>query len=359
MHREAAPEITPWHYGTEKLKRELAEVDKLIAASRGTGTEATREKTTHPAWERSSTALHFEDAARITAASPTPDKPAELRGTAARIWEAYNVRSWTQQWEERQPDGTTEVRERELRLPGKRDPYRFAEALEKNGIRLAVVTKDDADRSYREAEFARAVGNQAQVYREGEFVGVNRHDEVYRFTGGNTGDDPRTVQSFLAKADWKGIQSVEATRQVVRHEIEARQEQRQARSDEIFAAREERATNFNVIERVMQKKDNIREVVSIVDRGVGLGVRAAAVVFGAAANAFESLIAPPRTPTIGEMREINERQVAAGAERDRAFEKFLYDEEHEYFKGKQQEQVQQRQKEREYYERQKEGGRER
>lgn len=129
---------------------------------------------------------------------------------------------------------------------------------------------------------------------------------------------------------------------VVSQRVDAEREQPLARSDRAFTA-----------------NDALRVMGPVLNRGAGLGVRAAAVVFGAAANAFESLIAPPRTPTIGELREINERQVAAGAERDRAFEKFLYDEEYEYFKGKQKEQVQQRQTERDYYERQKQNERER
>jgi len=193
-HREAAPEITPWLSGTAKLKRELAEVDKLIAAKREAERPAHVERTEPPSFRMTPETLGFQDSARV-----------------------------------------------------------------------------------------------------------------------------------------------------VTQRVNAEREQPSARSDRA-------AFTANDVLRVMGP---------VLSRGAGLGVRAAAVVFGAAANAFESLIAPPRTKTIGEMREINERQVAAGAERDRAFEKFLYDEEHEYFKGKQQEQTQQRQTEQKQYERLRDGGRER
>jgi hypothetical protein len=91
--------------------------------------------------------FHFADAARDTA-QPQPEN---LRGHAARILKAYNIHSWEQiQWKEIAGERVPAVEE--ISLKGGRDPFRFAAALEAKGMALAQVTKDEAERTQKEAE---------------------------------------------------------------------------------------------------------------------------------------------------------------------------------------------------------------
>ena len=48
----------------------------------------------------------------------------------------------------------------------------FRADLDERGVELALVSKEDADRSHREASFARALGRTAQTLRAGEIVAV-------------------------------------------------------------------------------------------------------------------------------------------------------------------------------------------
>jgi hypothetical protein len=85
--------------------------------------------------------------------------------------------------------------------------------LEARGIRLAQVTKDEAERSRTAAPFAKAVGSYTPLLREGEFVAVDKRGHVYQLSQHTTGAKPWEVQRLLNKVEWKDIQSVEATKQ--------------------------------------------------------------------------------------------------------------------------------------------------
>jgi hypothetical protein len=86
----------------------------------------------------------------------------------------------------------------------------FIAALADHRIALATVTKEEADRSHRQAEFAKAIGNYSPRYREGEIVAVTepgpvlrREGEpvearrVYRLNARATGDDYNKIEQFL------------------------------------------------------------------------------------------------------------------------------------------------------------------
>lgn len=88
-----------------------------------------------------SPALHFQDAARQTAQpEAAPEMPADLRGTAAEIWTAYNSRSLDREWQRENADGTKETQRDRITLKGGRDPLKFATALDERGLILACVT---------------------------------------------------------------------------------------------------------------------------------------------------------------------------------------------------------------------------
>ena len=146
---------------------------------------------------RTSPAHHFEDAARATTQPERePVLPEKLKGAAAHIWMAYN---------------------------NTRDAQAFAAVLEERGISLAVTTEEEAGRSYREAAFAKQIGNYAPSYREGEIVAVTESARVYRLNERTTGADRAGVEKFLARLDRTPLQSIEATQQMM-HDRAAQRE---------------------------------------------------------------------------------------------------------------------------------------
>jgi len=88
---------------------------------------------------------------------------------------------------------------------------------------LAAVTKEEADRSYREAAFAKEIGRFSSIYREGEIVAISETARVYRLNERTTGDDRAGVERFLKKLDRTQLQGIEATKQVMYDRAEARE----------------------------------------------------------------------------------------------------------------------------------------
>jgi MobA/MobL family len=305
---------------TNDLKRDLEEIDRLRANHQ-------RQKETTPTQpKRKSTAfrLHFEDAAHeATRNKRMPHVPSDLRGTPAEIWKAYNLRTWEQKW--KQPDGTEKVKQIELK--GARDPYQFAATLEAKGIALAQITKEEANRSRTDAQHWKLHGEWRPVYGEGEFVAVNKRGDVFRFTEKNTGHDRQDVQSFLNKAEWHGINGLDATRRDMEVRASKRDTERQTRSEEIAAARFKRATNLrNPLSPV--SVTGAKKVIKVAYRIFGKGVNAPNRPLGKGVNlvggsvsaftkAFESLFTPPpKPPTRAQVEEQNKR--SDNAARDQA-----------------------------------------
>jgi hypothetical protein len=137
---------------------------------------------------------HFDDTAHNLTREVSPAMPEHLKGTAADIWTAYNSRhAWERQ-----------------------DPETFRHAIEEQRLTLARATKEEAEQSQREADFARAIGNRAPRYNEGEIVVINERGHVYRLNENTTGHDAREVQEFLSKANWQDLRGIEATREMMR-----------------------------------------------------------------------------------------------------------------------------------------------
>jgi len=102
-------------------------------------------------------------------------------------------------------------------------PQDFAAALEQEGMALAVVTTDEAERSHREAEFAKEIGNRAPRYGAGEIVVVSPGAHVYRLDEKRTGDDRGQVERFLATLDRSPLQGIEATKAIMHERAEGRE----------------------------------------------------------------------------------------------------------------------------------------
>jgi hypothetical protein len=89
---------------------------------------------------------------------PKPERPPKdmlnhLKGIPAKTWTAWHQRDNAQA---------------------------FSAALKEQGISLACVTKEEAERSRREAAFARELGRYAPRYREEEIVAIAEPGLAYR-----------------------------------------------------------------------------------------------------------------------------------------------------------------------------------
>ena len=159
----------------------------------------------HPQLNKTAPEHWFEDVAQqVTRPEPIPEPPENFKGAARHIWTAWHHSD---------------------------TPRAFTAALGEHGISLAAVTKDEVDRSHRQAEFAKAVGNFAPRYREGEIVAVSPQGQVYKLTERTTGEKPANIEKFLAKLDRSQLKGIEGTRQAIQDRAELRDVERQAFRD--------------------------------------------------------------------------------------------------------------------------------
>jgi hypothetical protein len=211
---------------------------------------------------------HFEDAARSTTRSePEPVMPEKLRGTAAHIWSAWQRSD---------------------------NAKAFVAALDEQGIALAAVTKEEAARSHMDAEFAKAVGNYAVRYRDGEIVAISASAHTYKLNERTTGEKSPRVEKFLTSLDRAPLQGIEATKQMM-HD---RAEQREAAA-QIFSIlnpvkpREIDPTPTGKPGRGTNRNENIKIPAAAMGNSAA---RTVGKLFDVAATALESLLAPALTP---------------------------------------------------------------
>ncbi len=164
----------------------------------------------------------------------------------------------------------------------------FAAALGEHEIALACVTKEEADRSHREAAFAKAVGNYAPRYREGAIVAVAEPGlifrragepvearQVYRLNARTTGQEQAKLERFL-KPLQKRLQGLDATKEM----MHARAADRAAQWD---AIRLQNATTINADAPKRGKvSPNARAAEAAVKGTAGKAVEAVAQIAGAA-----------------------------------------------------------------------------
>ncbi len=140
-----------------------------------------------------------------------------LKGEGARVWAAF-----------RQSDSAKA----------------FAAALDEKGIAFARVTQEEAYRSEREAEFAKAIGNKAPRFKEGEIVILTEPRPEYRRAGQIIVPhrihklDQSLAGKFVERlANKVELQGIDATRK-------ASDERAQQRSEDWRAIRLENATRY-------------------------------------------------------------------------------------------------------------------
>jgi hypothetical protein len=101
-------------------------------------------------------------------------RPEDLKGVAAKIWEL-----WTKVDRDKQTKSFDALQASATPFSVRTDPKAFAAALDDKGIMFARATKEEAERSHREASFANAVGNRALRFKEGEIVVITERPIEY------------------------------------------------------------------------------------------------------------------------------------------------------------------------------------
>jgi hypothetical protein len=243
---------------------------------------------------------HFEDAAHEnTRPEPTPGMPQNLRGAPAHIWTAWHHSD---------------------------NAKAFQAALDEHGMSLAAVTKKEADRSHKHATFARAVGNFAPEYREGEIVVLAEPDlayrdgkmtepHVYRLDRRTTGEDRAKIEKYLKPLDRTPLQGVEATKETLKARAEQRIIEVQAFRDMLRdtrnAARMKQAQQPGREAPTRAAKETASRVIGRVAK---TPARAVGGLFGGAAKIADGLfemIDPVLTPEQKREKEILTRQSEA------------------------------------------------
>jgi MobA/MobL family len=182
----------------------------------------------------------------------------------------------------------------------------FRDALDNHGVAFARVTKEEAYKSHREHEFAKAVGRKAPEYREGEIVIVREQNLEYLRRGEWTAPrrvhqlDQAQAEKYLAHAalDKSQLPGIEAAKQ----KLDTKAQQRK---HDMEASRLERATTINDRAPSRGANDNIRSVTNAAGK---IGGRAISGAFSLAEKLIDglfSILDPVITPQ--QRREAAER----------------------------------------------------
>jgi hypothetical protein len=190
--------------------------------------------------------------------------------------------------------------------------------LEHERMALAQVTKDEADRSHREAEFAKAVGNYSPRFREGEIVAVKEPTLEYRRNGEIIGPpsrvhklDQKAAEIFIAELDKpRQLKGIDATKQALNERAAQRAADREAK-------RLESATNIKDFSHTVAKS-GIRRTA----KAGKTAVRIVGKTLDFVSDAFASLFAPTLTPEQIRQGEIATHRREAEAENSIDFARY-------------------------------------
>jgi hypothetical protein len=203
-------------------------------------------------------------------------------------------------------------------------------ALDEKGIALASVTKEEAERSHKEAQEARQKGTYAPRYREGEIVAIAEpgmaygpdgkisEPRVYRVNDRTTGRSLPEIEKFLKVLDRGQLQGIDATKELLKARVEQRvieaQGFRDLLRDNRNAERMKRAqqpgysrsTAGRDIRKVLTEITGVRRPPIPVKRGVDVVGKALGAAGKLAEGLFE-LIDPVLTPAQKREKEIAAR----------------------------------------------------
>lgn len=181
----------------------------------------------------------------------------------------------------------------------------FTATLDKMGVRFAITTKEEAERSHKQAALAKAAGNYAPSFKEGELVAVTRPSLLYWTQGGDIVALNRVhklqegAENYLPDIDRTKLKTIEATKD------DLEKEARYSRED-MASIRRERATDtgpFRVFRPVQtarrwilaanDKANDLNTVAEKPMRVIGSVVNTAAKLFDALFSFFDP--GPPKT----------------------------------------------------------------
>jgi hypothetical protein len=212
---------------------------------------------------------------------------------AAHIWEAYNR--------------------------NRHSPNDFADALDREGILLCVVTKNEADHSHRNAAFAREINRFSPKFREGEIVAMGPDARVHKLNDRTTGAGREDLERFFRKVDRTQLPSIREGTEIMHERAEAREAGAQLmRTLYPLQPRPEFERSL-----AAELKSVVRDARYIASMGIDTAERIGRIpgkVLEFGAKALESLFAPILTPEQKRMgeRAAQERQFdATEAERKR------------------------------------------
>jgi len=238
---------------------------------------------TLPAQPEHKSAVLFNQAATEAARD---DRTENLTGPAAQAWEA-----WRQ-------TGSDKAKAAELaalygnkgvslRSPTKEE---FAATLDDRGITFARASKEEADRSYKQADLARAADNYAPRFREGEIVIVTEarlefnsepRRRVYKL-------DQSIAEKFVTRLDIADrLQSIEAT-------LKASDERQQLRREERTTERTERATG--IYDRAPARAGKGADMPAAIRKAPARVIGGAFNIGTELAGLFFSFIGAPKSP---------------------------------------------------------------
>ena len=191
------------------------------------------------------------------------DRVENLKGPAAHVWTAWQQSDSAQA---------------------------FAAALDDKGITFAAATGEEAQRSHREAEFAKAIGNRAQRFKEREIVIVTEQRPEYRRNGGIV--EPLRVHKIDQSLATKFVKGFDNGSPLpgIDDALKVSDKRAQHRAADREAIRLENATNIKDFSRTVAK--NIKAPAAALGKtAIGVGG-----VLHSVADAFGSLFAPTLTP---------------------------------------------------------------
>jgi hypothetical protein len=203
------------------LKEKQQREGQSRTGSRGKGWSGQEQK---PDWVSAYPEHQFEAAARE--ATVNRDIPAhkELRGMSGKIMDLLQT-----------------LRNEPWRI--ETEVKTFAAVLDEQGIALAEVTKEEAYRSHRETEFAKAVGRYAPRFKENEIVAITVPSNTEYWRNGEIIEPRRvhkldqTAASMFVKelGNSEPLKGIDATKQALEEAFEERT-QRAERAEELRSA---------------------------------------------------------------------------------------------------------------------------
>jgi len=141
------------------------------------------------------------------------ERVANLKGPAAQVWKL-----WTRIDRDKHGGKIAEG----VPFSVATDEKAFAAALDAKGIGFAMATKEEAERSHRQAELAKAAGNYAPRFREGEIVLVTAPRPEFRRGGEIIAPtrvqkiDPSLAEKFTAAlGNRRELKDIEATKEAL------------------------------------------------------------------------------------------------------------------------------------------------